>query len=73
MFLGGAVGSTAATMAWRQEGWLGTCVIGIVFALLALIFQLDGLRDRSRVSIIEPSAEETTASADGRLPASANA
>ena len=73
MFLGGAVGSTAATMAWRQEGWLGTCVIGIVFALLALIFQLDGLRDRSRVPVTEPSAEETPASAEGCLDASANA
>ncbi len=57
VFLGGAVGSTAATMAWRQEGWLGTCVIGIVFALLALIFQLAGLRARGRSAIVQPTAK----------------
>ena len=57
VFLGGAVGSTAATMAWRQEGWLGTCVIGIVFALLALIFQLAGLRARSRSAVVQPTAK----------------
>lgn len=57
VFLGGAIGSTAATMAWRQEGWLGTCVIGIVFALLALIFQLAGLRARSRSNVVHPNAK----------------
>ena len=57
MFLGGSVGSTAATMAWRQEGWLGTCVIGLVFALLALIFQLAGLRVRGRSSVVQPTAK----------------
>ena len=34
-FLGGALGSAAATVAWAHFGWLGVCVAGIGFAAIA--------------------------------------
>lgn len=34
-FLGGALGSAAATVVWARFGWLGVCVAGIGFAAIA--------------------------------------
>lgn len=34
-FLGGALGSAAATVVWAHFGWLGVCVAGIGFAAIA--------------------------------------
>ncbi|MCU4482926.1 MFS transporter [Acinetobacter ursingii] len=35
-FTGGAVGTTAGSYAWRHFGWNGVCILGIIFAILAL-------------------------------------
>ena len=35
-FTGGAVGTTAGSYAWRHFGWNGVCILGIIFAVLAL-------------------------------------
>lgn len=40
MFVGGAIGSFASAEAWRRAGWLGVCVLGGGFALVALIARL---------------------------------
>ncbi|SAL13778.1 major facilitator transporter [Caballeronia peredens] len=34
-FLGGALGSAAATVAWAHFGWMGVCIAGIGFAAIA--------------------------------------
>lgn len=39
MFLGGAVGSAAATLVWDWEGWTGVSVLGCLLAILACIVQ----------------------------------
>jgi predicted MFS family arabinose efflux permease len=40
MFLGGALGSAAALLAWDGGGWLAVSVLGIAFAALATALQL---------------------------------
>ncbi len=42
MFLGGGIGSAAATVAWNGGGWLVVCSLGALLALLALILRLVG-------------------------------
>ncbi|GAA4676371.1 MFS transporter [Frondihabitans cladoniiphilus] len=36
-FVGGAVGSAAATTAWSLVGWTGVCVVGLVIAAAAFV------------------------------------
>lgn len=48
MFLGGAVGSAAATQAWDAGGWFGVSILGIVLTTLATLIQLVGLVRRKR-------------------------
>jgi len=48
MFLGGAVGSAAATQAWDAGGWFGVSILGIVLTALATAIQLVGLVRRKR-------------------------
>lgn len=48
MFLGGAVGSAAATQAWDAGGWFGVSILGIVLTTLATAIQLVGLVRRKR-------------------------
>ncbi|MBR9972807.1 MFS transporter [Magnetospirillum sp. J10] len=40
MFLGGAAGSAAATVAWTYGGWLGVTSVGVISAGLATLLQL---------------------------------
>jgi predicted MFS family arabinose efflux permease len=42
MFLGGGIGSAAATVAWNYGGWPVVCGLGALFALVALILRLAG-------------------------------
>jgi predicted MFS family arabinose efflux permease len=42
MFLGGGIGSAAATVAWNSGGWPVVCGLGAVFALVALVLRLVG-------------------------------
>lgn len=39
-FLGGAVGSAAAGVAWASGGWPAVCVTGIAFAMLCLLVDM---------------------------------
>jgi predicted MFS family arabinose efflux permease len=36
-FLGGTVGSAAASLAWSYSGWLAVCAVGALFGVLGLI------------------------------------
>lgn len=36
-FIGGASGSALGTLAWRYGGWAGTCVLGVLLALLTIL------------------------------------
>src|SRR5580692_677100 len=36
-FVGGALGTLAASLAWSRAGWAGVCATGIVFALAGLL------------------------------------
>jgi predicted MFS family arabinose efflux permease len=47
MFLGGAVGSAAATQAWSAAGWFGVTVLGIVMTAIATLIQAIGLLRRA--------------------------
>jgi predicted MFS family arabinose efflux permease len=42
MFLGGGIGSAAATVAWNHGGWPVVCGVGALSALVALVFRLVG-------------------------------
>ncbi|MHB1233640.1 MAG: MFS transporter [Burkholderiales bacterium] len=42
MFLAGAAGSAAATLAWNTQGWRGVTGLGALFAMAALAVQLMG-------------------------------
>ncbi|CAG9236218.1 Putative uncharacterized transporter YgaY [Paraburkholderia sabiae] len=42
MFLGGALGSAAASFAWSTSGWLAVCSLGLVFAAFALCVHARG-------------------------------
>lgn len=44
MFLGGAGGSAAATLAWNWDGWQGVCLLGGGLALAAAAVQLAARR-----------------------------
>lgn len=46
MFLGGAVGSAAATWAWAAEGWFGVTVLGGALSAAGVLIQLAGLGRR---------------------------
>lgn len=35
MFLGGAIGSAAASLVWARAGWSGVCALGAIFAAMA--------------------------------------
>ncbi len=39
-FLGGALGSALATIAWTEHGWGGVCVLGAAFGMLAVLLWL---------------------------------
>ena len=47
MFLGGAVGSAGATIAWNAGGWTAVVLLGGGFALVAAALQLVSLRGRA--------------------------
>ncbi|SMG01248.1 MFS transporter [Burkholderia singularis] len=44
-FVGGAIGSWAGVTAWRATGWLGTCAVGLLFALVAAFVHYKGRAD----------------------------
>lgn len=44
MFLGGAAGSSAATLAWNAGGWTLVAALGVVLAAAATLLQLVSLR-----------------------------
>ncbi len=46
MFLGGAIGSATATLAWTAGGWMVVSVLGTLFSLLAAILQVVAWRRR---------------------------
>ncbi len=46
MFLGGALGSALATLAWQTGGWLFVSLLGIAFAVFATVLQLIAWRRR---------------------------
>lgn len=35
-FLGGSIGTLSATWAWSHAGWLGVCVVAVVFLVIAI-------------------------------------
>jgi len=41
-FLGGAIGSAAAGVAWALGGWSAVCIIGVAFAVVALLVDCIG-------------------------------
>lgn len=41
-FIGGAIGSAAAGVAWAHAGWIGVCVVGTIGALVALALDRRG-------------------------------
>ncbi|WP_064609475.1 MFS transporter [Photobacterium sp. J15] len=47
VFIGAAMGSGGATLAWQTGGWPLTCLLGIVLSLLAVVFFF---RERKTVS-----------------------
>ncbi len=46
MFVGGAAGSAAATLAWEHGGWGGLSILGAAFGALATLLQLLPAKDR---------------------------
>jgi hypothetical protein len=42
MFLGGAAGSAAATLAWNGGGWTAVAGLGVTFSALAVLIQIAG-------------------------------
>lgn len=46
MFLGGALGSAGATLAWQSGGWTLVSALGILFAVIATALQLAAWRRR---------------------------
>ncbi|MFW3579123.1 MFS transporter [Vagococcus fluvialis] len=46
-FVGGATGSLLSSVMWQQYGWLGVCLVGITFQLLALVCHYIIFRERS--------------------------
>ncbi|OYX88831.1 MAG: MFS transporter [Azorhizobium sp. 35-67-5] len=47
MFLGGALGSALATLAWQAGGWFVVSILGIGFALAATVLQALAWRQRT--------------------------
>lgn len=43
-FLGGAIGSAGASVAWRFGGWTAVCLLGAMFSALALAIHAKGRR-----------------------------
>ena len=39
-FIGGSLGTFSAGLAWSHINWLGVCLVGILFALISLVFTL---------------------------------
>jgi predicted MFS family arabinose efflux permease len=44
-FLGGALGSVIASLAWAQGGWFAVCASGAAFGVVALVVDLLTGRD----------------------------
>jgi len=44
MFLGGAIGSSTATLAWNAGGWTAVSVLGAILAAVATALQVSSLR-----------------------------
>ncbi|WP_137788164.1 MFS transporter [Sphingomonas sp. 3P27F8] len=47
MFLGGAGGSAAATLAWSNGGWTLVSILGLVLSLAAVLIQLAGFQRKA--------------------------
>jgi len=39
MFVGGALGSAAASLAWMLDGWIAVCALGFVFVFIAMVLR----------------------------------
>ncbi|WP_236849324.1 MFS transporter [Burkholderia diffusa] len=48
MFLGGATGSAAASLAWNLAGWTAVCMLGAAFAGMALCVHTSGRKSVTR-------------------------
>lgn len=48
MFIGGALGSAGAALAWEFAGWTAVCVLGAVFSALGLAVHASGRRSTRR-------------------------
>ncbi len=49
LFLGGALGSAAGTLAWRHGGWTAVCLLGGGLAAAALVIHFIGVRGTEQV------------------------
>ena len=50
MFVGGAVGSAGASLAWELVGWNAVCPFGVALVIIALGLHVPGRGDPLQVS-----------------------
>jgi predicted MFS family arabinose efflux permease len=55
MFLGGAIGSAGATLAWQLGAWNGVCAFGAIAAILAIALRIGQRSDRNWSNLPKPS------------------
>jgi predicted MFS family arabinose efflux permease len=49
MFLGGAVGSAGASLAWEFAGWAVVCAFGATLVAIALVLHVHGRAAKTRL------------------------